>query len=255
MERGPGVWQRFVSAEKDLSLPSCELVVAHYRESLAWLRRVPRSIGRRVYHKDPEAAGAGVILPNVGREADTYLTHIIERWDSLAEVTVFCQGHPFDHAHDFHASLRRIAEQGLGPEGFEWFGFILDSDDPRGRRLFVPWSKNPERLELPGPEFFAAFLDGQLPQWFRFRPGAQFAVSVSRIRGRPLEYWVALRKAVRVEELYPHCLERTWDRVFGLEAISAKAMGGGETLYLKRVKRLGPGSQSPAAGAAAGCPL
>jgi hypothetical protein len=219
-----------------------ELVVAHYREDLKWLRKVPRDFAVTVYHKDAEAKGAvpGIALENVGREADTYLTHLIGRWDRLADLTVFCQGHPFDHAHDFHASLRRLAREGIGGSGFEWFGFIMDSDDPEGRRLFVPWGGNPGRLELPGRRFYEAFLGGDVPAWFRFRPGAQFAVSAERIRERPLACWMRLRDAVRREPLYPHCLERLWDRMFGVEAIPE--MGGELTRYLKPIRRLGGGA-------------
>jgi hypothetical protein len=221
-------------------IPRAELVVAHFREDLAWLRNIPPALATSVYHKDPAAAGAfpGPLRENVGREAETYLAHILERWESLAEITVFCQGHPFDHAHDFHTSLRRIASEGLAPPGFEWFGFILDSDDPDGRRLFVPWGGNPAREELPGRRLYAEFLGGDPPDWFRFRPGAQFAVSADRIRSRPPAYWRRLLDALRAEPLYPHCLERLWDRIFGLEAIPAGEMGGELTRYLKPVRRL-----------------
>lgn len=41
-------------------------------------------------------------IPNVGREADTYLHHIISNYGTgLPATTIFCQGHPFDHSPDF----------------------------------------------------------------------------------------------------------------------------------------------------------
>ncbi len=43
-----------------------------------------------------------VQLRNVGREADTYLQHIIDHYDTgLADVTIFSQGDPFEHSPDF----------------------------------------------------------------------------------------------------------------------------------------------------------
>jgi hypothetical protein len=33
-------------------------------------------------------------LPNIGREAHSYLTHLINHHDSPAGITVFCQGRP-----------------------------------------------------------------------------------------------------------------------------------------------------------------
>lgn len=41
-------------------------------------------------------------LTNVGREADTYLKHVIANYgDALADQTIFCQGDPFEHSPKF----------------------------------------------------------------------------------------------------------------------------------------------------------
>jgi hypothetical protein len=36
-------------------------------------------------------------LPNVGREAGTYCTYIIENYDNLPDYMIFTQGNPCDH--------------------------------------------------------------------------------------------------------------------------------------------------------------
>jgi len=82
-----------------------QLVIAAYREDLAWLADVPYDV--LVYHKGG-ACPQGVPcqpLPNTQREAGTILHHIVTRWDSLAPLTIFCQGQPFDHSDDFLARL------------------------------------------------------------------------------------------------------------------------------------------------------
>ena len=38
-------------------------------------------------------------------EANQYLTHIIQNYDSLSEYTVFTQGHPNDHIHDIKLEI------------------------------------------------------------------------------------------------------------------------------------------------------
>jgi hypothetical protein len=38
-------------------------------------------------------------------EANQYLTHIIQNYDSLSEYTVFTQGHPNDHVHDIKLEI------------------------------------------------------------------------------------------------------------------------------------------------------
>ncbi|XP_022083666.1 uncharacterized protein LOC110975458 isoform X1 [Acanthaster planci] len=74
-----------------------EIVVSHYNEPLDWLKPYAEQAGH-VYHKGLDKGPPFDMykwekLPNVGREAHTYLHHIIENYYSLADVTVFLQGH------------------------------------------------------------------------------------------------------------------------------------------------------------------
>lgn len=76
-----------------------DLVVARYRESLAWLTpRIVRMFDRViVYNKGGDFLelpdGVQVIaLPNVGTEAHTYLHHVISNYDNLADLTMYCPG-------------------------------------------------------------------------------------------------------------------------------------------------------------------
>ena len=47
------------------------------------------------------------LLPNVGRETHSYLTYIVEHYDSLPPAIVFTQGDPFPHNPDFLEEARR----------------------------------------------------------------------------------------------------------------------------------------------------
>jgi Protein of unknown function (DUF3431). len=112
-------------------LPILELVVARHVEDLAWLGRVPENFRITVYDKGDGSSG-GMRLTNMGREAHTYLHHLSERHESLAALTVFVQGHPFDHAPDLHKTLRALAAGTLTMTNFHWLGFLAETDDPRG---------------------------------------------------------------------------------------------------------------------------
>ncbi|MDR0533490.1 MAG: DUF3431 domain-containing protein [Verrucomicrobiales bacterium] len=216
-----------------------ELVVARYQEDIAWVRNVPESVRATVYNKGlplaPDWRGV-IVLPNIGREAHTYLYHIINHYDSLADLTVFTQGKPFDHAPDLHKVLRAAANGELEVGDFKWLGFLVDTDDKRGRRLFVPWSKNPSREELPLDEFYRELFGGESPESFRFYGGAQFVVSAACVRRRPREFY---QRALDLAESWPlaaHCLERLWDRVFGVSGVTDELMNGRDTVYLKQIK-------------------
>jgi hypothetical protein len=214
-----------------------EVVVSRCGEDLRWTGNVPAGVRVTVYDKG--GGGAGIPLPNVGREAHTYLHHLVERYDSLAETTVFCQGHPFDHCHDLHDTLRALARGERKVDGFLWLGFILDTDDARGRRLHVPWGKNPEGRELDIAGCYQAVLGAPAAEWFRFVVGGQFAVARECARRRPREFYEKARDYAAAQAEASFCLERFWDRVFGVEYVTEQLLPRGEmTRYLKRIKKL-----------------
>merc|ERR1719343_1494006 len=74
--------------------PTVDVVVAHYNEDLAWVDRYRSPDVRFKVYSKGGAAQQGVyeLLPNVGRESQTYLHHIIKNYDRLAPWTVFTQG-------------------------------------------------------------------------------------------------------------------------------------------------------------------
>lgn len=217
--------------------PPLELVVARHLEDLSWLRRVPREFLVTVYDKGDGASG-GTRLPNAGREAHTYLHHLCERRESLAELTVFVQGHPFDHAPDLHKCLREFVQAGLGASGFLWLGFVADTDDVRGRRLFVPWSKNPGREELDLEGFYRRLFGKTAPEFFRFFPGALFAVTREAAHRRGADFYSEARELALAFPHAPHCFERCWDKVFGADGTARRIPRGQLTAYFKPVRRL-----------------
>ncbi|XP_038053576.1 uncharacterized protein LOC119726025 [Patiria miniata] len=72
-----------------------EIVISHYNEKLDWMK--PLANHSHVYHKGKDKGPPFDVykwekLLNVGREAHTYLHHIIHNYDKLADITVFLQG-------------------------------------------------------------------------------------------------------------------------------------------------------------------
>ena len=72
-----------------------DIVIAHYNESLTWLSSYSDCVS--VYSKGQPPPNPGVFreakpLPNVGRESHSYLYHILNNYDNLADVTLFLQG-------------------------------------------------------------------------------------------------------------------------------------------------------------------
>ena len=217
-----------------------EVVVAHYTENLNWLRNLPTGLQTTVYHKntDESAEYKGILLPNVGREAHTYLYHLVSRYNSLAEWTIFCQGKPFDHAYDFKKSLQRFVANpaDISPTGFCWLGHLIDTDDDQGYRLFRPWSKNEDGRGLDLRGFHHELFGTNGPEQYTFVLGAQFAVHRDLVHQQPVAFY---ERALTVSVSFPdaaHCYERSWDRVFGVTGIDPDWLAGRMMVQLKPMK-------------------
>ena len=72
-----------------------ELVVAKYKENIDWTYAYDDIV--TIYNKHIIKNKNMININNLGREGHTYLYHIITRYDSLANKTIFCQGEPFEH--------------------------------------------------------------------------------------------------------------------------------------------------------------
>jgi hypothetical protein len=87
------------------------LVVARYNENVEWTREFPNKV---IYNKGDRATIPAdlqeyvIDLPNVGREAHTYLYHIVNNYDRLDDILIFSQGKYADHIRVSPAEFRRM---------------------------------------------------------------------------------------------------------------------------------------------------
>lgn len=99
------------------------LIVAKYKEDISWINEIKDHFEIVVYNKDnnldPQDLNFPkreyyvndikfIDLPNVGREAQTYLFHIIGNFNNLYDLEIFTQGNPFDHNPNFIKDLLSI---------------------------------------------------------------------------------------------------------------------------------------------------
>jgi hypothetical protein len=193
-----------------------DLVVARYAEDLSWLNAVPPPYRLHVYDKTYGIEGA-IQLPNVGREAHTYIHHVCAHYHKLPDYTVFCQGDPFHHLPDWLMILDQLAtaiDCGTCPDFLAW-GLEL-ACDRQGR----PHHDEP----LPCAELYKE-LAGQrapaLPAEIRFNCGAQFVVHRSRLTRIPLARWQTALKTSTASKWYAWAAERMWPYVLDPERATA----------------------------------
>jgi hypothetical protein len=196
-----------------------EMVIARYGEDVRWAEKWNPTI----YNKGSPLTAGGIVrsLPNVGRESHTYLYHILNYWDQLADRTLFSQGKIQDHL----------------PEGVRVEQFFDESVDLVFPRIVrdAKWT-DAGRLVYPGifgkmlrsgnmrpsryipVEWFRKFLDKELndPSDLVYIPGAIFSVTRGRIHSMPKRFYQNLIEQVsdhpNPEE--GHYIERAWMYVF-----------------------------------------
>jgi hypothetical protein len=197
--RGPGQQhgtlrrRRRASAQK-----SVQLVVARYHEDIRWLKRF-LPLSSIVYDKgDPHGPDA---LPNVGREAHTYLHHIITHYDDLADITVFLQGDPYAHVPDLDEKIWMLEDDVQ----------FLDLCD---QLIVEDASGEPVHPGLPLGKMYECLFHRQAPEHFLCHAAACFAVSRENIRSRPRDFYEHAVKLVLEFELGPWAIERLWRLIF-----------------------------------------
>lgn len=190
-----------------------ELVVAHYKESIDWVNDAPMNVC--LYQKCPGQCTTDfkdhvVVrhLPNRGREAGTYLDHIVQNYDSLAQWTYFVQGQP----HSGDELFGRLAVPYTDTTGLtqwykqEWPGpevtdhdlveqhgnYVVRYGDARYAGALSPESNEPW-LERIWSTWFSS-PQPRIGNWY-YAFGAEWAVPRHRILARPLKFWRLARDA------------------------------------------------------------
>ncbi|KAL1800392.1 hypothetical protein ACET3X_000734 [Alternaria dauci] len=171
-----------------------EVVISMYKEStedVAALIAKLESMSQMskalvtIYLKDSEAderqikqetnAHEVIKLPNVGREAETYLNHIVNRWDSLAERTVFLQADVHNPREFYPFFERYFRANQTGFLNLGWAGILCNSDDCGDKR---GWQD--ETSLFPDIQ---SRIDNSHPENVLLSYKGQFVVTAARIRG------------------------------------------------------------------------
>lgn len=126
-----------------------QIIIARYNENLSWVKKIDnRDVDIVIYNKgnDVEEIFSQKVkvltLENIGREAHTYLHHIISNYDDLPEKMIFTQAHPDDHvskhcksdffdflnsSDNFKYFSKNILGMRIDPDGVEESGILNGS--------------------------------------------------------------------------------------------------------------------------------
>jgi hypothetical protein len=205
-----------------MSKPSVnyQVVVARYNESVDWLSMF-KPVRVRIYNKGeplPNSPYKVIPLPNVGREAHTYLQYIVDNYYNLPSVVFFTQGRIDDH-------VKPLTRE------YVFQNFInIDTICKRAwRDVLTSGFKENRLLEWKGAlapascdalEFFKRYIGAEIPSPAYIYWGGIFSVKREYIRSRPLEFYKSLLELPELQHSnceVAHFFERMWFYVFNCD--------------------------------------
>jgi hypothetical protein len=186
------------------------IIVARFEEDLSWVKTVVPYASVTVYDKSGGKAPSMPQnvrysrLPNVGREAQSFLHHVVSTYATLEGPLMFLQGNPFQH-NVTPARLRAVV-QGGRMEGF----FTTVNPAPM---LVCDCNGNPHHPGLNLSRLYTDIFAKPPPNYYYFSPGAQYIVSSAAILQKPLSFWKSLYKKSFAEQ-FAWEIERLWPHIF-----------------------------------------
>jgi hypothetical protein len=204
---------------KNKTKSETEIVITRFNEDLKWTDTLEHVC--TVYNKGEFfEKGQCTIqnIPNFGVGIETLLRHIIERYSTLAEITMFCQatlGDRIDQPmYPLHWYFQMEPNEGIR-------GILTDSYDP-GKSQYRTRISSPDCISI-GNRTLEEFRKNiiQIPykyyreSWVR---GDWISIRKGLIRRKPLSYYKAIYDACRFERgiLVEECwfLERSFYSIF-----------------------------------------
>ena len=213
---------------RSLSRKQCEVVLTRYKGDLAWTTPITHILS--IYDKSPLKLPGAIPAENYGVSEETVLRHIIDRYDSLADVTFFTQQDIGDRKDQ--PCARVIDYFSIDVRGFHGVESPLKYSPQWRSRYYSASGKSFDvGASVYDLESFSKIVCGitepfSQRMWVR---GSYFSVGSERIRSTPRGYYQRIYKACDfkrgngigrynggvVEEVY--FLERLYWSIFNLD--------------------------------------
>lgn len=196
-----------------LTKKDCELVLARYNEDISWSDEYKHL--RTVYNKGLKLNIENCVnLDNVGRESHTFLIHIINNYDNLANITIFFQGMindrkeqrilPF-HLYLLNSSDKMFAKLNILEEGYDW-NYDIYTNNTLEKSDYTLGTFTEKVLQIPF-----------IPR-HRIVLGAYMSVGKELIRSRSKQYYENILKLTKLSKVQNpedgHFMERSWCQIF-----------------------------------------
>jgi hypothetical protein len=191
-----------------------DLVLSRFNEDTAWTKFIRGDCRLIVYNKGD---GAERPLPNVGREAQTYLYYMTVNHGVFPDWVFFAQANPFAHCHDFVDILNNwpysfkksslYAQQGLN---------FFASEPVRFIEVNPPGDDAANDCEGMWSELFQESIPGTKA----FSPAGIFAISSKLLMTRSSAFYQKAMELAVSRPRGPWEFERLWAYLWTSSAVT-----------------------------------
>lgn len=189
-----------------------QICIARYNENLDWIKNISNNHNVVVYNKgDPiHVPHVTICLKNSGREADTWLYHIIQNYDNLTDYTCFLQGDPFDHCPEVLQKLAEFDEKNSS----ELYVELGKHAKKTSYEFMKKYSKKTDRVTKEELNSILRVINMEIDEHLRHPIGAQYIVHKKVILKHTLQYYKDLREVVNRICFGPWIIEKFWPKIW-----------------------------------------
>ena len=195
--------------ENNSNNKSYNVIVARYKENLDWINEMDKT-KIIIYNKSDELIENAIARPNIGRDPETFLYHIITNYENLPEYLFFLQGRPFDHFTKLNDTLQNEINK------------IVTSEKQINVEPFLTHLHLENTCGYPGlkmKEYYSFFFKGNVPDVLNFSAGCQYVVSKKNILNRPINFYIKIyNMIVASDNLNIHVAH--WENNFDINSMS-----------------------------------
>jgi hypothetical protein len=207
-----------------------ELVISRYNEPLDWLQYINHYDIDYItcYNKNITYQNSFinkiVDLPNVGKCDHSYVYHIVENYNNLADVTIFLPG-SCDMSYKVEKT-NLVINKALQTKNTVFYGNYINKNDLYDFYLKSYVTQNENNARINGSSLLKSCKPNKFGKWYEQVFGKYdiefvsykgiFAVSREHIQNRPLSFYQDLIKYID-DDFSPECghyIERAWVSIF-----------------------------------------
>jgi len=190
---------------------SCNIIIAKYKENIEWVNYLDNS-KIFIYDKSENPIINSIPRPNIGRDPETFLYHIIQNYDKLPDYLIFMQGEPFPHFRDLSVNKENLQEK----------IYNLMDIDVDAACLFCPIYVH-QQHEYPGlnvKEYYNLLFQKPCPLNLQFASGCQYIVSKKNILERPKKFYEFVHKIIYNLDINNYDIAHYGNNVFNPNSMS-----------------------------------